>query len=258
MQRSYRAPRFLPIVLATLLLPLTGAAQEPSDTLHTPFDEVLKANVRDGHVNYNDIAANRCFAAYVKSLEQTDARMFSSQNERLVFWINAYNALAIQGILNGSSPKSFFGKIGFFYNDKYNVGGVVTNLYDLEHKILRPLGEPRIHFAIVCASMSCPKLRAEAYTVGRLDLQLDENTRRFINDHTLNRFDYEKKVAYLSKIFDWFDDDFSQHSGSVANYLARYVDDPTLAQELTAGAYAIKHLRYDWSLNGSPVTEPKD
>lgn len=87
--------------------------------------------------------------------------------EKLAFWINAYNALAIKGTLDGSSPRSFFGKAKFFYTDKYQAGGVKTNLYDLEHEILLPLDDARVHFAIVCASRSCPKLRSEAYTVGR-------------------------------------------------------------------------------------------
>jgi hypothetical protein len=240
------------------MLPLAGNAQEFSEVSHDRFDEVLKTHVSDGWVDYNGIAADRRFADYVKRLEISDAQKFSSPKERLVFWINAYNALAIQGILKGSSPKSFFGKIGFFYNDKYRVGGVDTNLYDLEHKILRPLGEPRIHFAIVCASKSCPRLRAEAYAPNRLNEQLDESARRFINDPSRNRFDREKKVAHLSKIFDWFDDDFAQHSGSVARYVARYVDDPTLAEELVAGHYKIKYLDYLWDLNGLPVMASKN
>jgi hypothetical protein len=258
MPPSRHLPRALLLATVLQILPVTGNAQEPGDTPHKPFDEVLMANVSDGWVDYNGIAADRRFAAYVQGLERIDAQKFSTRDERLAFWINAYNALAIQGILNGSSPRSFFGKIGFFYNDKYRVGGLATNLYDLEHKILRPLGEPRIHFAIVCASKSCPLLRAEAYAPGRLNEQLEEGARRFINDPSRNRFDREKKVAHLSKIFDWFDEDFAQHSGSVARYVARYVSDPALAEELAAGHYKIKHLDYLWDLNGVSVTNPKN
>jgi hypothetical protein len=246
------------LVMAIMFFPVAGSAQEPADSPHKPFDGVLKAHVSEGSVNYAGVAADQRFAVYVKSLQQADPQKFSARNERLAFWINAYNALAIQGVLNGSSPRSFFGKIGFFYNDKYPVGGLVTNLYDLEHKILRPLAEPRIHFAIVCASMSCPILRAEAFAAERLDQQLDDSTRRFINDTTRNRFDREKKLAHLSKIFDWFKEDFEQHSGSVSRYLARYVDDPALAQELADGQYKIKYLEYRWDLNGTPATAAKN
>ena len=252
-----RTLRALLLVTAIMLFPAISSAQNQSDSLHRPFDAVLKAHVADGAVDYNGVAGDPRFAAYVKDLEQTDAQKLSSRDERLVFWINAYNALAIQGILNGSSPKSFFGKIGFFYNDKYSVGGLVTNLYDLEHKILRPLGEPRIHFAIVCASMSCPALRAEAFNVEHLDQQLEDSARKFIIDPTRNRFDREKKLAELSKIFDWFDEDFEQHSGSVAQYVARYVGDPELAQELNDGQYKIKYLEYLWGLNGTPAKAVK-
>lgn len=253
-----RAPRSLLLVTALLMFPATGSAQEPGDVMHKTLDEVLKAHVSDGWVDYNGVAADRRFADYVMDLERVDAQKLATRDERLAFWINAYNALAIQGILRGSSPKSFFGKIGFFYNDKYRVGGAVTNLYDLEHEILRPLGEPRIHFAIVCASKSCPVLRAEAFVSDRLDSQLDDSARRFINDPARNRFDREKKLAHLSKIFDWFDKDFVLHSDSVSRYVARYVNDPMLAQELTAGNYKIKYLDYLWDLNGAPVTAPKN
>ncbi len=258
MPPSCRLPHALLLAMVLLILPVTGNAQEPGDTLHKPFDEVLMAHVSDGWVDYNGIATDRRFATYIQGLKRIDAQKFSTRDERLVFWINAYNALAIQGILNGSSPKSFFGKIGFFYNDKYRVGSLVTNLYDLEHKILRPLGEPRIHFAIVCASKSCPLLHSEAYAPDRLNEQLENSARRFINDPSRNRFDREKKVAHLSRIFDWFDEDFEQHSGSVARYVAHYVGDPALAEELAAGHYKIKYLDYHWDLNGVPVTSPKN
>jgi hypothetical protein len=251
------SPRALLLVMAIVLFPVAGSAGESGAALHQPFDEVLKAHVADGSVNYDGVGTDQRFAGYIKDLRQTDAGKFSDRNELLTFWINAYNALAIQGILNGSSPKSFFGKIGFFYNDKYDVGGLVTNLYDLEHKILRPLGEPRIHFAIVCASQSCPLLSAEAFAADRLEKQLDDSARRFINDTTRNRFDREKKTAHLSKIFDWFEKDFEQHSGSVTRYVARYVNDPELARELTDGQYRIKYLDYRWGLNGTLAKSPK-
>lgn len=239
------------IIALFLFVPTTASSRENNEESNTLLDEVLKEHVSDGSVDYNGVLADARFAEFVRGLERGEPQKLPTPEERLAFWINAYNALAIQGILNGSSPRTFFGKIGFFYNDKYRVGGVVTNLYDLEHKILRPMGEPRIHFAIVCASKSCPTLRHEAYAARRLDSQLEDSTRRFINDRTRNRFDRVNKVAYLSKIFDWFSDDFSQSSGSVPKFVAHYVDDPELAKELAAGKYQIEYLEYLWDLNGT-------
>jgi hypothetical protein len=130
------------------------------------------------------------------------------------------------------------------------------SLSDLEHEILRrEFHEPRIHFAIVCASSSCPKLPSWAYIPTQLDQQLDQATRAFINDHMRNRFDRQQKVAYLSKIFDWFESDFAGTSGSALQFVARYVYDADLARELEAGMYRIDYLNYDWSLNGPAPKE---
>ena len=229
-------------------------AQDIAQTLESPtllLDGVLRRHVISGQVGYRGISMDPQFNAYLMELKQTDAEALPGRADKLVFWINAYNALAIQGILEGYSPSTFFGKVGFFYNKKYRAGGQHINLYDLEHTILIPLKEPRIHFSIVCASVSCPGLRSEAYTVMRLEQQLEDNARRFINDTERNRFDREKKIAYLSKIFDWFQEDFSAHSGSVLKYVAHYIKDPELARELEAGDYNIKYLTYDWKLNGT-------
>ncbi len=251
--RLVKAFKAAAMLLAALAGPASAQTSDAgADPLHSAFAEVLTANVSDGEVNYPGIAGDARFAEYVTFLASFDPSNLATREEQLAYWINAYTALAIQGILNGKSPSSFFGRVGYFKNTKYDVGGDEINLYDLERDIIIPLGEPRIHFAIVCASFSCPKLRSEAYTAENLEEQLEANTRQFINDETRNRFDREKKVAHLSKIFDWFPEDFEQHSGSVLEYVAKYVDDPKLAEELRAGGYKIKHLKYDWSLNGIP------
>ncbi|MDX1411553.1 MAG: DUF547 domain-containing protein, partial [Nitrospirales bacterium] len=176
-------------------------------------------------------------------------------NDRLAFWINAYNAFAIQGILDGYSPTTWVGRYTYFVSRDYLVGGARVNLYAVERAILIPeFREPRIHFAIVCASRSCPKLRSWAYSPDKLDQQLDDSARLFINDPNRNVFDRQQKVAYLSKIFDWFTDDFVSHSGSLTKYVAQYVEDPKLAEELVQETYRVEFLEYDWTLNGIPPT----
>ena len=222
------------------------------DALHVDFDRALRTNVRHGLVNYPGISQNRGFQGYLGRVASVDAAEIGTAQARLAFWINAYNALAIKGILDGGSPSSWFGRIGYFKNTTYDVGGRNISLYDLEHKILRPLGEPRIHFAINCASKSCPVLRAEAYRSVDLESQLDDAARVFVNDPSRNRFDQKEKVAHLSKIFDWFDEDFGDGEQAVLKYLARYVADPALATELRSGKWRVEFLDYDWSLNGQP------
>ena len=212
---------------------------------------MLSAHVTDGEVNYRAIAADQRFHRYVAELRHAPASQIEDPSERLAFWINAYNALAIRGILDGGSPSTFFGRIGYFKSSTYEVGGRTTNLYDLERKVIIRLGEPRSHFAINCASRSCPVLRSEAYVAEKLDAQLDDAARRFINDPSKNRFDVENRIAHLSKIFDWFEKDFTGHSGSVQKYIAQYVEDKSIAEMLKNESLRVKHLKYNWNVTGT-------
>jgi hypothetical protein len=192
---------------------------------------------------------------YIQQLNRVNPTTLPTREDQLAFWINAYNAFAIKGIIDGYSPKTWAGKYSYFVSRDYMVGGAKVNLYAVERAILIPeFREPRIHFAIVCASRSCPKLRPWAFTADKLDQQLDDSAQLFINDPNRNVFDRRQKVAYLSKIFDWFTQDFVSHSGSLTKYVAQYVEDPELAQELAQGTYQVEFLEYDWSLNGIPPT----
>ena len=223
------------------------------DSGHTLLESILKNNVKDGAVDYPAIANDSTFDKYL--IELSKPLSASARNEQLAFWINAYNAFAIRGILDGKSPSTFFGRVAYFKNTKYNIADRRISLYDLEHKVIIPFMEPRIHFAINCASVSCPKLASKAYTASELEPQLESAARSFINDPTRNQFNRENKVAHLSKIFNWFEKDFEQHSGSVQKYIAQFVDDTALAEELRNEEYKVKFLRYDWSLNGTPATK---
>ncbi len=222
-----------------------------SDHLHEPFSQLLKETVKNGHVDYTKIKNDPRFESYLNALAQARPDDYETQTEQLAFWINAYNALAIKGIIDGLSPASFFGRVSFFKTTDYKVAGRSINLYDLERDIIIPFNEPRIHFAIVCASYSCPKLRSEAYLASSLENQLQENTVDFLNDPLKNTFDAKKKRANLSKIFDWFEKDFKNHSGSVQKYVANFVKDSAIRTALMNEDYKVKHLNYQWTLNGT-------
>lgn len=249
------------LTIFLLLLPhafSVSAEQTEQIFSHDLFQSVISQHVKDGFVDYPAIKKNTDYHAYISTLET--ASQFKNSIDELSYWINAYNALAIKGILDGRSPGTFFGKIGYFYNAEYNVNGKIINLYDLEHDIIIPLGEPRIHFALNCASASCPKLSNAVYQADKLEQQLEHATSMFINDKSRNRFDLENKTAYLSKIFDWFEDDFVKHSGTVQNFIALYVTDKHVSNALANNEFQIEYLEYDWSLNGIPpdhVTEDK-
>jgi hypothetical protein len=251
------------VLLTVMIVGCSGVPRSfaPVDPLapgafsHQLFEDVLRAHVTDGVVNYPAIQHDARFGTYVRQLDQVDPNALPSREHRLAFWINAYNAFAIKGILDGYSPMTLWGRYKYFIGRAYQVGGQPINLYDLEQKLLIPdFREPRIHFAIVCASKSCPKLGTQTYTAERLGSQLDAAALAFVNDPIRNHFDRAKKVAYLSMIFKWFGADFAVQAGSLLTYVKRYVADQNLARELEAIPYRIEFLEYDWSLNGIPFS----
>ncbi len=217
---------------------------------HAPFDALLHANVKNGVVNYPGFQNSAAFKQYVESLSKPVK--LETKADQIAYYTNAYNAFAIQGILDGLSPTSLFGRVRYFRTNEWPLNGRHITLYDIEHKVLRPLGDPRIHFAIICASKSCPFLRTEVYSASKLDAQLDDQAKQFINDPFRNRFDKATKTAHLSEIFKWFDEDFSRPAGSAQKYIAKYVGDQDAAKGLAAGAYVTEWISYDWTLNGTP------
>ncbi len=250
--------RSLPVVLArravTALLLMTAAATASAmtaDQATVLFDAVLAEHVSDGSVDYDGVAADGRYADFVDWLAGADPEALEGEATQLAFWINAYNALSIKGILDGGSPSSLFGRARFFKSRRYTVGGRALTLDEIEKKIIIPYGEPRIHFAIVCSSASCPKLQSAAYTAAELDGQLDSAAREFLNDRSKNYYDSDAGRLYLSKIFDWFEDDFTAAAGSVPAYVAAYLEDPAEREAVGSGSPSVRYLRYDWSLNGS-------
>ncbi|MBL8074123.1 MAG: DUF547 domain-containing protein [Nitrospira sp.] len=228
----------------------------PYEFSHRLLAHVFAAHVKDGIVDYPAVQTDDRFPAYLAQLDRMDPNALATRNERMAFWINAYNAFAVNGILDRFSPTSLVGRYRYFIGRGYRVGGSTINLYDLErHALIKQFQEPLIHFAIVCASMSCPKLQSWSYDPEQLNMQLDRVAREFINDPTRNRFDRKKKVASLSMIFKWFEEDFTKAAGSIVSYITRYVNDPELVQDLMQSDYRIEYLEYDWSLNGIPPRE---
>jgi len=213
------------------------------------WDAILHSYVIDGRVDYGAIAADPGFTATVADIANADLAGHDRE-ALLAFSINAYNMLAVKGILDGHSPASSFGRLRFFYRDTYTIAGEELSLHAFEKEHIRTLEEPRIHFAIVCASASCPPLRSEAYLPQTLDKQLDDNARRFLNDSAKNRYDLNANAANVSKIFKWFAEDFEAAAGTVQRYIASFIDDEEVAAALHEDRFKLRYLKYDWSLNG--------
>lgn len=216
------------------------------------YDAMLREFVQDGQIDYRGFASSEDFQIFLEEIANRDPNSLESLEDRIAFYINAYNALTIQSIVNGKSPANVLRRFSFFKRNKHVVAGESLSLFDLEHDKIIPLNEPRIHFAIVCASVACPPLRSEAYRAADLDDQLDDQAIGFINDRDKNAFDADKKLARVSKIFKWYRGEFETEESAIGDYLAFYHKDPDTAQALKAGEYNIKYQKYDWNLNGSP------
>lgn len=234
-------------LLLILASAATARAQSPDyDTL----DAILARNVRNGFVDYNGVAAEPGFDAFIARLGALQPTDLATGSAQLAFYINAYNALAMQGILNGRSPSGWWGRRKFFGQRAYRVLGETISLQTLEHERLVQFDEPRIHFAIVCASLSCPRLSSRAYRPATIDEQLHAAATGFINDPTRNRFDPDRRIAFLSKIFSWYEQDFIAAGGTLQRYLARFAADARVQDMLRRDEFDVRFVDYDWALNG--------
>ena len=245
-RQSVRFSARAALLLGLLLLPLSANAELDLKT----WTDLLGEAVADGAVDYSQWQNNPRFDSLVEQVATADTGAMDAE-QKLVFYINAYNILAARGILDGSSPDGLLARHRYFKRDKYLIAGARITLYALEHELIRPLQEPRIHFAIVCASVSCPILQSEAYTLENLDRQLQTAATQFINDPQRNLFDVASGRAELSSIFKWFEEEFVEAAGSLQAYLAPLVENQAVAALLEDEAFKIRYQKYNWSLNGT-------
>ena len=219
---------------------------------HSIWDGLLRRHVRaDGMVDYKGfIRDSNTLHRYLRLLETAHPNDKNwSRNEQMAYWINAYNAYTIDLIVRNYPVKSIkdikngVAVVNSVWDIKFiKIQGFSYDLNNIEHNILRPVfKDARIHAAVNCASFSCPKLLAEAYTAEQLDSQLDKSMRGFINDPERNRISAEK--AEISEIFKWFKGDFERDAGSLREFLNRYAT-VKLSKETD-----ISHIDYDWRLN---------
>ena len=256
-----------------LFLAMPVAAMAQFDHSHAAFTALLKKHVvlvdkgSASQVRYAGLSAERpALKAYIESVSKVPESEFKgwSKPQQLSFLINAYNALTLELILQRYPDlKSIrdFGYLPFnnIWKKKwFTLLGREYYLDGIEHEMIRAPGvydDPRIHFAVNCASIGCPMLREEAYVAERLDAQLDQQTLRFVSDRARNRVNAQGELE-VSKIFDWYKGDFSKGLrgiGSSEAFFARYAkqltDNPEHQKQVADGKAAIRYLDYDWTLN---------
>lgn len=209
---------------------------------HSKWTSILQKNVSEnGNVNYNSLKKERkSLTEYINLLSKNTPKDNWTKQDKLAYWINAYNALTVDLILRNYPIKSIKNIKNPWEQRLWKLGNTWYNLDEIEHNILRKMNEPRIHFAIVCASYSCPKLQNEAFTASKLDMQLTQATKAFLADK--NRNELSENSLNISKIFDWFSKDF-KGKGSVINFLNEYSN-----IKISKNA-KVKYKDYNWSLN---------
>ena len=226
---------------------------------HAPFEALLQKYVDDdGYVNYKLWKASRndrqVLQNYLIQLSRGDRNIRASKEAQIAFWVNAYNAVTLEGILQvyptSSIRKHTASVIGYnIWKDlPLIVGDQKFSLDSMEHKLLRKMEEPRIHFAIVCASVGCPRLMNHAYTAKKLDDQLGINAKDFFSRKQNFQADASRKTIHVSKLLSWFEDDFGSSQSARFGYLKKYI--PEASQPLATDRQTkVKYLDYNWNLN---------
>lgn len=229
---------------------ISGIQTDSVPINHDIFNGLLKNNVNEaGFVNYEKFIADSLkLNSYLQLIESNYPNEKTwSREEILAYWINAYNAYTIQLIIRNyplASIKDIQSGVAFInsvWDIKFiNIEGQILDLNNIEHNILRKMDEPRIHFAVNCASYSCPKLLNEAYTANKLEKQLQQQAIDFINDPTRNKITSDS--AQVSSIFNWFTGDFTKN-GSLKEFINTY------SKVKIADETKIEFMVYDWRLN---------
>jgi hypothetical protein len=215
------------------------------------YAELLQRYVKDGIVDYRGFKSDEAnLDRYLEILAQVDPQALP-KDERFAFYVNAYNAWTIKLILSRYPNLQSIKDLGSFLRSPWKkelarIDGKILTLDNIEHDILRPqFKDPRVHFAVNCASKGCPPLLGEPYAGARLNQQLEGVTKAFINNPQRNRLD--NNLLYVSKIFKWFADDFNN---DIVGFFKRYADEPMKTELERRATIKLKYLEYDWSLNG--------
>ncbi len=253
----------LSLVLAARVSAGPAPAQAPTPetrtSIHAPFTALLREHVRNDLVDYDAFAKAQEFQQYLNALYAARLEPLSKE-ERLAFWINAYNAYTIQ-LINQYKERESIRNINMFMGvlrgkrpwkvEIVRAAGRLLTLDDVLNKVIRvEFKEPRVHMALVGAAISSPPLRTEAYEGSKLEAQLDDQTRTFLRERqTANRLDLGNSIIHLSPIFDWNRVDFGKTDEAILRFVAPYFDGRGEKAAFAASRLTIEFTDFDWALN---------
>lgn len=264
-------------LLLTILLFITLCAPAVAfDQQHAPWTDLLAKHVHwinggvASQVDYAGLQQDqKQLEAYLEQLSGVYLSDFTrwGKPEQLAFLINAYNAFTVQLILTEYPDLQSIKDLGSFFSSPwgkrfFSLLGTHRSLDEIEHRMIRAPGafdDPRIHAAVVCASVGCPGLRDEAFVAERLEDQLEDSLKRFLADRSRNRYNAGNDRLEVSRIFDWYEEDFTSgfrghttHAAFLGDYAELLADDENVRQRIAAGQVEIDFLEYDWALNDLP------
>lgn len=253
---------------ALALLYACGARAAEFDHTHKTWNKLLRESVvplnedKASAVRYNRLGghgAQHALDWYLGTLSAVPTSAYNgwTRAQQLAFLVNAYNAYTVKLVLTHYPVNSLKDVVTLtgdpWQHEFFDLLGRQRSLAALEHELIGAFAEPRVHFALSCAAIGCPKLRNEAYVAERLDDQFEDQARRFMSDASRNRYDEKSNTARVSRIFEWHASDFARSAGSVQAYIARYSDELAGAtkggEALAAQRFRIDYLPYDWHLN---------
>jgi hypothetical protein len=231
---------------------LTDFAADKKSALAS-WSRVLERHVdKEGRVNFAAVRDNpqdlERFVAFISRYSPLKSpQLFPSADEQMAFYLDSYNALAMYGVIRSGIPDgftTFFKRLAFFKLKEYRIGGDLISLYDYENNTIRGLGEPRVHFALNCMSVGCPRLPQVSYSSGNLQNELDAGAKEFFGSEKYLRVDHNGKVVHVSEILSFFTEDFvnPRVEASLLAYINRYAN-PKIPE-----GYTVEFIPYDWNI----------
>lgn len=260
-------------MLARLLAPLALAALAACATLVPPpaaapagrdpqaaWVSVLERFVdEEGRTDFRGLAADRgdldAYVAWVaRTSPASEPALFPTEADRLAYYVNSYNALAMYNVIAADFPETLEGyrKVPFFFLRKLQIGGEPTTLYAYENDTIRPTGEERVHFALNCMAVACPRLPRRPFTAAALESELDRETRRFFAEPRNLELDPARRVVRLSEILRFYTRDFTKEAPSLVAYVNRYREPAAQIPD----DYEVEFIKYDWRVNYQPDGRP--
>ena len=271
-KKEYSGP-FLWLALFSFIIPIYVGAQafqaipqpathpeiqtDVSGVDHNLWDYLLRTYIANGLIDYKGIKRDYLFKIYLKQLADSDPTKLPTENDRLAYYCNAYNAFVIHGVIVHKITSSVLdlkqkGETDFFDINEHILAGETLSLNSLEHSLIRKeFAEPRIHMALVCAAISCPRIRPEAYLGNRLEQQLEDQARLFANNREYVNFEPHNKQLNLSSILNWYQDDFGEEPGVLFFLHARVTDAETRSgiEQAINNQAQVAYISYNWNLN---------